>query len=167
MAAGFKRRVWLWILGIGLAVLVVGGLVLPAALLPNVRENTKRFYCRKCGIGKVVKQITSTSDDMLETQSEHVSTDLSAWYESHYPSPCEHVWQLNHTALVGYFVVGPLRMRAGAAGYGSYPTPRLLWLDENQRQELDKRYQEDKAACHQYISVALKPREEPPTPPAR
>lgn len=155
MSIPLNRRTWLWILGIGLGLLLLAGFVLPA--LWNVNHVTEWFFCEECGAHRMVAEVQSrSSGEVLEGQAQIVPTDLSAWYEAHYPEPCEHVWQRYHFGSVGYFVLGPFRMQTGGFSSGGRSAPRLLSLDPEQRKDLEERYAKDKTACRQYIAAQLK-----------
>jgi len=156
MAIRWSRCAWFWVLGLCLGLVLLAGF-LPPAIPPNISHETEWFFCQGCGVRKVVTQVKNLRDgELLESESQIVPTDLSAWYEAHYPSPCEHVWRRNHVGTKGFFVLGPFRIRAGGAEAGSWRTPSLLSLGEQERKELDERYAKDKAACGEYITAALK-----------
>jgi hypothetical protein len=127
------------------------------AIPPNGRQRTEQFFCQRCGAQKVVTQIIGSKNrEVLESESHVAPTDLSAWYESHYPSPCEHVWRRSDLSDIGYFAVGSLRIQAGGGAIGSGWRPSLLHLGERERRELEERYEKDKGACLEYISAALR-----------
>ena len=157
MAIRWSRRVWFRVLGLCLGLVVLVGFLLPA-IPPNIRHTSEMFFCQRCGVRRVVTQVGEwRNGESLDNESQIVPTDLSVWYEAHYPSPCQHIWKRHNISSEGYRTLGPFRIRAGTCESGSSRTPSLLQeLGEQERNDLDKRYATDKAACQEYIAQALK-----------
>jgi hypothetical protein len=152
----WNSRVWIRALVICCALVLAVGFAIPA-IPPNVRRECESLFCEKCGVCKWVTQIKNPNTGaVIDSESEISPTALSAWYEAHYPSPCEHLWQKYHGSVRSYFVLGRFRLRTGSGGSGGRLRPALLSLNEDQRKELDEKYAADKAACQQYIAAALK-----------
>jgi hypothetical protein len=144
------RRKWA-VLGGCVALVLAVGLIVPA-LEPNVVVRWERFYCQRCGLCREIQEERDPASGALRAQRVTLhQTPLAQWYETHYPTPCDHRWDPNHFSRRGYRTLGSYRLPTGSGENGGHIEPAFVRPDDAARADLDRRYAQDPAACQQHI----------------
>ena len=152
-----RRRGLVRALVVVIVLVVITGLVTPA-IPRNAGYSSKLYFCTQCGAAKhVLKEWDRESDEPTVT-SEFDSTPLSQWYDAHYPEPCGHEWCFNHFTVYRFFRWGTFSTNPSMSEAGSGFTPPLLNLSDEERRDLESRFEDDPIACKAYLKSHLEPR---------
>jgi hypothetical protein len=74
--------------------------------------------------------------------------------QARYGTPCEHQWRRVDSHTRRYFRFGPLCVGRGGEA-GSSPTPRLVYLNDQDREDLEELYKNDPDECRAYVASLL------------
>ena len=147
-------------------IVVVFVLIVVAAFIfraiPQIAEYTRftRDFCTRCGIAKRVCEEWDRESVEKTVTSELESRPLSQWYDAHYPEPCRHEWRrYAHSGTYrffrwGWFSTRPYMSEAPC----KFAVPQLIRLSDEERLDLDSRFEADPIACKAYLKSQLERR---------
>ena len=146
--------------------IVVIVLIVAAAFIfraiPQIAEYTRftRDFCTRCGIAKSVREEWRRESVEPTVTSEFESRPLSQWYDAHYSEPCRHEWRrYGRSGTFRFFRWGRISTRPymSEAPYKDH-VPQLIRLSDEERLDLESRFEADPIACKAYLKSQLEPR---------
>ena len=156
-----RRRLWLLLASVPLAVLLIVILLLPGVVLPllpsNQYQSTDRYYCLHCGAWKGTTELgMKKSRVIFSTTTYYSDSPLSKWYAAHLGT-CSHAWRRCHVSTDHYFsLLGLFRLKQCSES-GSGHTPSLIRLSDSDKAILASKLAQSPAAARKYISERLSP----------
>ena len=149
-----SRKRWITLAGIVAFVVLAAWMIMPA--MRNSYEDFDVSYCIKCGKIKCFHQFVNTWSGKTEWQSETLEeSPLSAWYEEHFGTYCEHHWRSYDAGREYWFYLFGRQLWRSGGNYTSGNWPPLIDLRDEDRREIDKLFQEDTRNCREYIQAEL------------
>jgi hypothetical protein len=136
---------------------VIAGFVYPAIPL-NAGHSSTLHFCTQCGIAKRGREEWDRENVEPTVTSEIDSTPLSQWYDSHYPEPCGHEWCFGNSSTHRFFRWGAFSTSPRVSVTACGRPPRLIHLSDEERRNLEHRFEADPIACKEYLKSQLEPR---------